>query len=119
MKASTGRLGVEGDHLHNPIDAGANISMMTLLNTAMATILFGYATYKTFHCRKEARPMMMVYAGAGLWSFGVYALVFVDQVIFDFMCWQDVTIYLIRPLIFVLMCAVLAATIRSGWRYDK
>jgi hypothetical protein len=92
---------------------------MTVLNFLMSVALLGYSAYLIFYGRREVRSMMIVFAVAGLWAFGVHLAVVIDLTCCDFMTWQLVTNYLIRPLIFVLMSAVLAAAIKSGWRYDR
>ena len=92
---------------------------MTIANFLMSAVLLGYTAYLVFRGRPEVRPMMLVFAAAGLWSFAVHLAVVIDLTCCDFMAWQFVTNYLIRPLLFVLMCAVLAAAIKSGWRYDR
>ena len=95
------------------------INPMTVLNFFTSGVLFFYAAYMLFVCRKEVKGMMLVFFMAGLWAFGVHLLVMIDQTVIDFICWQTVTNYLIRPLLFVLMCTVLGAIIRLGWRYDR
>jgi hypothetical protein len=92
---------------------------MTLANFMLSVILLGYSLYLVFRGRREVRPMMIVFTVSGLWAFGVHLAVVIDLAYQDFMCWQTVTNYLIRPLLFVLMSAVLAAVIKSGWRYDR
>ena len=92
---------------------------MTVVNFITSVILLVYGIYLIYRCRKEVRGMMLVFAVAGLWAFTVHSLVMWDKVVDDFMEWQLVTNYLIRPLLFVLMCTVLAAMIRMGWRYDR
>lgn len=92
---------------------------MTVANFILSAALLGYTVYLVFRCRPEVRGMILVFAVAGLWAFTVHSLVMWDKVVDDFMEWQLVTNYLIRPLLFVLMCAVLAAAIKSGWRYDR
>ena len=91
---------------------------MTAMNFIVAYVLFFYATYAYFRGRREAQSMLGVYALAGAWSVIVYTLVMIDYLLVDFMTWQVVTGYLIRPLLFILLCTILGATIRSGWRYD-
>jgi hypothetical protein len=95
------------------------LNPMTVANFIMSAVLLGYSAYLVFRGRREVRSMMIVFAAAGLWSFGVHLAVVFDLLVYDFMCWQTVTNFLIRPLLFVLMCAVLAAAIRMGWRYDR
>jgi hypothetical protein len=92
---------------------------MTVANFIMSAVLLGYSVYLVFRGRREVRSMMIVFAMTGLWAFLVHLAVVLDLAVYDFMCWQTVTNFLIRPLLFVLMCAVLAAAIKSGWRYDR
>jgi hypothetical protein len=99
--------------------ANVHLNPMTILNFTMSIILLYYTVYLSIRCRGETRQMMLVYVGAGLWAFMVHLLVVIDAVWVDFMDWQTITLYLIRPLLFVLMCTVMAAAIKSGWRYDK
>jgi uncharacterized membrane protein (DUF4010 family) len=91
---------------------------VTPLNFLIAVVMVTYAIYLLPRCRKETRGMIVVYGIAGIWSFLVHIAVVIDLLMVDFMPWQFVTNYLIRPLLFVLQATVLAAMIKSGWRYD-
>ena len=92
--------------------------MNTICNAIVSVIIFGYALYIVFRGRRETRPMMILYAVTGVWATIVHGIVLYDYLIFDFLDWQFVTMFLIKPLIFILLCTVLAAIIKSGWRYD-
>ena len=91
---------------------------MTIMNFTIALCIFLYSGWLLFHCRPEVRPMMWVFFSAGIWSLGVHTAVVCDKVCYNFMEWNFVTDYLIRPLIFVLQCVILSAVIKAGWRYD-
>ena len=92
--------------------------MNTILNAIISMIILGYALYIVFRGRRETRSMNILYAVVGFWATFVHAVVLYDYLIWDFMEWQFVTMYLIKPLIFILLCTVLAAIIKNGWRYD-
>jgi hypothetical protein len=94
------------------------LNVNTVLNAAVSVAILGYALFLIFRGRREIRTMMVIYAVAGFWSTLVHGAVFYDYLITDFMAWQFVTTYLIKPLLFILLCTVLAAVIKSGWRYD-
>lgn len=92
--------------------------MNTVLNAIVSVIILGYALFLVFKGRPEIRSMMALYAVTGLWATIVHGAVLYDYLVRDFLPWQTVTLYLIKPLIFILLCTVLAAIIKSGWRYD-
>ena len=92
--------------------------MNTILNAIISMIILGYSLYIVFRGRRETRSMNILYAVVGFWATFVHAVVLYDYLIWDFMEWQFVTMYLIKPLIFILLCTVLAAIIKNGWRYD-
>jgi hypothetical protein len=91
---------------------------MTIMNFTIALCILLYAGWLLPRCRPEVKPMMWVFFSAGVWSFSVHSAVVCDKICYDFMPWQFVTDYLIRPLIFVLQCVILSAIIKAGWRYD-
>ena len=94
------------------------MNVNTILNAIISMIILGYALYIVFRGRKETRAMNILYAVVGLWATVVHGVVLYDYLIYDFLDWQFVTMFLIKPLIFVLLCTVLAAIIKNGWRYD-
>lgn len=89
---------------------------MTIINLTISLCVLIYAGYLVFHGRPINRWMMVVNALAGLWASAVLGLFIFDAVVFDFLDSETIRTYCIRPVIFVLLCTVLANTIRQGWK---
>jgi len=91
---------------------------MAWLNLITSLILVGYSLFLVLRGRNINRTIYGINLFAGSWTLGVYLLVTVDQVVYDFMCWQTVTTWLIRPTLFILLCALISCNIRLGWKHD-
>ena len=94
------------------------VNTMSWLNLFTSIIIVGYAGFLFFHGRRINKWMMLVSALAGLWAAVMYGLFIVDAFLWDFMDRDTIRNYCIKPAIFVLLCTILAWTIRSGWRHD-
>ena len=85
-------------------------------NLLLSILVIVFATWEIFKGRAINRGMMIVYALAGLWSLVVYGLIVVDTVVVDIMDSSYVKNFCIRPMLFVLLCTILASVIRGGWK---
>lgn len=92
------------------------LNPMSILNFTIAICVLLYASYLVVHGRPINRWMMVVNALAGLWSVVVFGLFILDVAILDILDPETIRTYCIRPVIFVLLCTVLANTIRQGWK---
>jgi hypothetical protein len=92
---------------------------MSWINFTTALLIIGYAAYLYFHGRPINRGMMIVSLLAGLWAGIMYGLFIIDQLLYDILSPDIIRNYCIKPAIFVLLCTILAWTIRSGWRDDR
>jgi hypothetical protein len=94
------------------------LNAMSILNFTVALVVLLYGLHLALHGRKINRWMFIVSALAGLWASVMYAMFIVDQVFVDFVSGTFIREYCIKPVIFILLCTILAWLIRSGWRDD-
>lgn len=92
---------------------------MSIINLALSITIVAYAVMLLRKGRKLDKGMYWVYLMAGLWTSTVYALYLIDIYIYDFMDRYVVRTFCFRPIIFLLLCTVLAALIRTGWHRDN
>ena len=104
-----------GQLLMSPWD----LNPMAYINTALSLIVIAVGVYYAIWGRKLDRPMMWVNTLAGLWVLGAYLTIIVDAFFIDILTPQEVTLYAIRPALFVLLVTKLANMIRMGRRDEK
>ncbi len=95
------------------------LNLMSWINFFTSLAIIGYAVFLFFRGRPTNKWMMLVSMLAGLWAGVMYALFIIDQLFWDILSPDIIRNYCIKPAIFVLLCTILAWTIRSGWRDDR
>lgn len=95
------------------------LNTMSWLNLVTSLLIVGYAGFLLVHGRPINRGMMVVSMVAGLWAAVMYGLFVIDQLWFDILAPDVIRNYCIKPAIFVLLCTILAWTIRSGCRNER
>lgn len=87
---------------------------LIVLNLIFSLILFLHAGYFFLKGRLVDRWVMVLNGFAGLVSFSVYSIFFIDHLFFDIL--EDIWFrtYCIRPVYFFLLCVIIANTIRIG-----
>ena len=94
------------------------LNSMSIINLTVGVVIVAYSFYLIFKGRRINRWMMLLNTIAGLWAVVMYSLFVVDTLWFDILPPNVIREYCIKPAIFVLLCTVLAWSIRSGWRSD-
>ena len=92
------------------------VNTMSWINLLTAIAIVAYAGFLYYHGRRINRGMMIVNIVAGLWAAIMYSMFVIDQLVYDFLSPEIIRNYCIKPAIFVLLCTILAWTIRSGYR---
>jgi hypothetical protein len=95
------------------------LNAMSILNLTIAVAIVVYSAYQVACGRRINRWMMVLNTVAGLWASVMYILFVIDTVWFDIFPPTVIREYCIKPAIFVLLCTILAWSIRSGWRDDR
>jgi hypothetical protein len=92
--------------------------MIAWMNLLMAFAIVSYSTFLFFKGRKLDKWMMAINALAGLWVFIIYTILLVDTYWKDILTPQEITLYLVRPALFILLSTKLSNIIRIGRRND-
>lgn len=95
------------------------IHPVSALNLILSLAIVIYAVRLLRKGRRLDKGMYWVYLMAGLWTSSVYILYLIDLYLYDFMDRYVVRTFCFRPIIFILLCTILAALIRTGWHRDE
>ena len=85
----------------------------------LSVVMVVSSAYYFFNGRQLLRWVVFWNGIASLWLFLVYIIVIYDRCIYDILIWQDVTEWLIKPVIFILGFSLLLNTIRLGRKHDS
>lgn len=91
------------------------LHLMSWLSLIVSAMIIIYAGYLWFKGRSLDRGMYLIYGLAGLWAFVAYFIYAIDTYVVDILSRQDIRLFVFRPVIFVLLCVILGALIRTGW----
>jgi hypothetical protein len=89
---------------------------MTYVNAGAALLVVALGLWYAVKGRKIDRGMMVVNVISGMWLVVAYTLIFVDALWVDIITPDQITCYVIRPALFVLLAAKIANIIRIGRR---
>jgi hypothetical protein len=94
----------------------AVIHPLTWLNMVVVCLIVIYSAYYLIWGRTIDRRMMAFNLFAGLFVLVEYGLFLIDTILIDFITRQQVSSYIIKPVILILLLALLANILRIGKR---
>lgn len=92
------------------------VNPFTYLNSVVFLIIFVLSLWYLFKGPKVFRWIMLSNTIAGFWLVIVYIIIFIDTFYADIISTADITIYLIRPALFVIGCVKLGNIMQLGVR---
>lgn len=91
---------------------------MAYVNTILALAVIFSGLWYAVKGRRFDRGIMVSNVVAGCWVLAVYLIVLYDSMIKDILSNREVTMYLIRPALMVLLATALGNIIRIGRRKE-
>jgi hypothetical protein len=101
---------------HHLLMSPWELNVMTYANAGLSLLIIVMGVWYAFYGRKIDRGMMWVNIIGGVWVMVAYVAIFIDALWVDFISPAEITCYVIRPAIFVLLCVMLSNIIRIGRR---
>jgi hypothetical protein len=103
---------IMANNLMSPLD----LNPMAYANTVVALLVIILGIYYFLKGRKVDKWMMLINVLSGFWVLVAYIAIFIDAFVVDFLSPAQITCYVIRPALFVLLSTKLANIIRLGRR---